>query len=74
MDIPDKASEAAMQALFEDGCGEPKVDASTVLEAAYKFIAAQAWDDGARIAVDHTLLAQAGVQVDDLRNPYRDAL
>lgn len=46
MNIPDKAVDAAVQALFEDGCGEPKVDASTALEAAYKFIAAQAWEEG----------------------------
>ena len=42
MNIPDKAVEAAVQALFEDGCGEPKVDAATALEAAAPFIAAQA--------------------------------
>ena len=47
MNIPDKAIEAAVQALFEDGCGEPKVDAVTALEAAYKFIAAQVLQDEA---------------------------
>ena len=45
MNIPDKALDAAVKALFDDGCGEPKVDASTALEAAYKFIAAQTLRD-----------------------------
>lgn len=45
MHIPDEAVEAAVKALFEDGCGEPKVDAATALEAAAPIIAAQALRD-----------------------------
>lgn len=48
MNIPEKANDAAVKALFEDGCGEPKTDAATVLEAAAPFIAAQALRDAAR--------------------------
>ena len=39
MEIDDKALDAAVRALFEDGCGEPKVDAATMLEAAAPYIA-----------------------------------
>lgn len=48
MNIPPKAYEAAVRALFEDGCGEPKVDAATVLEAAAPFIRADTLHEHAK--------------------------